>query len=55
MVINRTAQPPGADEAQEAHGVTFASVSYTPPDSMTDAEVAQQVKKLYKTVRELGS
>lgn len=35
--------------------MNFVSVTYTPPDSATDAEVGQAVKKLFKQVRDLSS
>lgn len=57
VIINRT-QPPTAGIRTEAvepqEGVNYVSVTYTPPDNATDAEVGQAVKRLYKQVREIG-
>ena len=59
IVINRTQPPqPSADRtvvaSEPEEGVNYVSVTYTPPDSATDAEVGQAVRKLFKQVRELG-
>lgn len=56
IVINRAQPSPAgvsasADAPQE--GVNFVSVSYTPSDTATDAEVGQAVKRLFKQVREV--
>lgn len=57
IVLNRTQQPNGvsSSEAGPQEGVNFVSVTYTPADSATDAEVGQAVKKLFKQVREVGA
>jgi len=57
IVINRTQPPPAglADSAEPQEGVNSVSVSFTAPDSATDAEVGQAVKKLFKQVREVGT
>ena len=56
IVINRVQPSPSgsvlATEPQE--GVNYVSVTYTPPDSATDADVGQAVKKLFKQVRDLS-
>lgn len=58
IVINR-AQPPApgvsADANEPQEGVNFVSVTYTPSDTATDAEVGQAVKKLFKQVRDLST
>lgn len=56
IIINRAAQEPSATASSTPDsGVTFASVSYVPPDGMSDADVAHEVRKLYKQVKDLGT
>lgn len=57
IVINRTqpTQTSAVENAEPQSGVNYAQITYTPPDSATDAEVGQMVKKLYKQIRDLGS
>lgn len=56
IILNR-AVPFGADVTSatpEDERVT-ASVSFTPPDAMSEADVAQHLRRLYRQVRNLGT
>jgi hypothetical protein len=53
IIIDR-APPPTTSEAHDSSAVN-ARVSWSPPDNMSDQEVAQNVKRLYKQVKNLGA
>ena len=55
IIIERVAPAgPAGAEITEANGTT-ARVVWSPPDAISDAEIGQAVRRLYKQVRELGN
>lgn len=55
IIIDR-APPPSADvDTHPAEDQIIAHVEFTPPDAMSEADVVQHVRKLYRQVRNLGT
>lgn len=55
IIIDRA--PPTGSEAEATMETppVSARVTWTPPHDMSDAEVAQAVKRLYRQIRNLGT
>lgn len=53
IIIDRG--PPPSTDAQHDDDTIRAHVEFTPPDAMSEAEVVQHVRKLYRQVRNLGT
>lgn len=51
-IIIERALPTGS-AAEEVRPIS-AHVKWSPPDDMTDAEIGQAVRRLYKQIRDLG-
>lgn len=57
IVINRTVPPSQADAAEDtqADAISSVHVEFVVPHGMSDADVGQAVKRLYKQVRDLSA
>jgi hypothetical protein len=53
IIISR-APPHGTDVQPDDEQVT-AEITFTPPDAMSEQEVAQNVRRLYRQIRNLGN